>query len=172
MYDLALTFTTLVDSPTVVAVAADGSRYTGGAHAEPLIARFVWLPQENRLLTAAELVPDAKGWDAVARVVRGQLNDALAQRLQADGVEAADRTTITRNARAMIDDGTKPEARRFSNFEPVMTPQGTISALRFVFAPYEVGAYADGAQSVEVPAELLLPHIAPEYRRLFAGAAG
>lgn len=172
LYDLTLTFTTLVDSPSLVAVAADGSRYTGGAHAEPLIARFVWLPQENRLLTAAELVPDASGWEAIATTVRRQLHDALAQRLQADGVAPDERAAIAKSARGMIDEGTAPEARHFANFEPVMTPQGAIAALRFVFPPYQVGSYADGTQSVEVPAELLLPHVAPRYRRLFAGGAG
>lgn len=172
MYDLSLTFSTLVETPALVAVAADGSRYTGGAHAEPLIARFVWLPGENRLLTAAELVPDATGWSAVADIVRRQLHDALAQRMQADGMPPADRAEIARAARRMIEDGTKPEARQFANFEPVMTPQGTIGALRFVFPPYQVGSYADGTQSVEVPAELLLPHVAPKYRPLFAGGAG
>jgi hypothetical protein len=172
MYDLTLTFGILAETPALVAVAADGSRYTGGAHAEPLIARFVWLPQENRLLTAAELVPDARGWSAIADIVRRQLHDALAQRLQADGTPPEDRAEIARAARGMIEDGTKPEARQFANFEPVMTPQGTIGALRFVFPPYQVGSYADGTQSVEVPAELLLPHVAPQYRRLFAGGAG
>ena len=47
-YDLSLCFTELLDSPTLVAIAADGSSYTGGAHGAPLIARFVWLPQQRR----------------------------------------------------------------------------------------------------------------------------
>ena len=41
-------------------------------------------------------------------------------------------------------------------------------ALRFVFPPYQVGPYADGTQTVDVPAEVLRPHIAPEYAGLFA----
>jgi hypothetical protein len=48
---------------------------------------------------------------------------------------------------------------------------GRLSGLRFVFPPYQVGPYADGIQTVEVPAAVLLPHVAPAYRGLFAGAA-
>lgn len=172
LYDLTLTFTELVDSPTLVAVAADGSRYTGGAHGEPLVARFVWLPQENRLLTAGELVPDAAGWKAIAANVREQLYTALSQRIDADALPSADRAELMRNTGVMIERGTAPDAKHFSMFEPVMTPQGTIGALRFVFPPYQVGPYAGGTQTVEVPAHVLLPHVAPQYRRLFDGATG
>ena len=69
-YDLSLSFTELLDSPTMVAVAADGSSYTGGAHGAPLIARFVWLPQQQRMLTATDLIPDPQGWQAVSDFVR------------------------------------------------------------------------------------------------------
>lgn len=172
LYDLTLTFTGLVDSPALVAVAADGSRYTGGAHSEPLVARFVWLPQENRLLTAAELVPGAAGWKAVAANVREQLYTALSQRVDADALPPAERAALMKSAGGMIEQGTAPDAKHFSMFEPVMTPQGTIGALRFVFPPYQVGPYSDGTQTVEVPAHALLPHVADRYRRLFDGATG
>ena len=45
--------------------------------------------------------------------------------------------------------------------------EGRITALRFVFPPYQVGPYADGMQVVEVPARSLLPMVAPAYRGLF-----
>ena len=68
-----------------------------------------------------------------------------------------------------VDDGTVPDPKHFSQFEPLVGPDGKIRALRFVFAPYEVGPYSDGTQTVEVPAAALLPHIAPAYRSLFQG---
>ena len=55
----------------------------------------------------------------------------------------------------------------FSQFEPVVAPDGKLVALRFVFAPYQVGPYSDGVQTVEVPAAVLLPHVAPAYRAMF-----
>ena len=51
----------------------------------------------------------------------------------------------------------------------MLGPDGRIAALRFVFPPYQVGPYADGTQTVDVPANVLLPRVAPAYRPLFSG---
>ncbi|MET3930647.1 hypothetical protein ABIE51_002534 [Lysobacter sp. OAE881] len=169
-YDLSLSFTELMHTPDVVAVAADGSSYTGGAHGAPLIARFVWLPKQNRLLTAQQLVPSAAGWTAISDYVREQLHAALSQRVDADDLPADERAEVVKNASKMIDDGTQPDPSDFALFEPVAAPDGRLSGLRFVFAPYQVGPYSDGTQTVEVPVDVLLPHLAPEFRPLFAAA--
>jgi len=166
-YDLSLNFTQLVDSPTVVAIAADGSSYTGGAHGSPLIARFVWLPRHGRLLTAKELVPNSADWAEISSYAREYLHTALSQRIDADPTDPAERAELLRSAGRMIDEGTAPEAANFAQFEPVLAPDGRIRALRFVFPPYQVGPYSDGTQSVLVPASVLLPNIAPDYRDLF-----
>lgn len=177
LYDLSLAFTEVLDSPELVAYAADGSMYTGGAHGIPLLARFVWLPREDRRLTAETLVPEAGGWDAIAGYVREQLHTALSQRAESDGLTPAERGDLVRNAGRMIDAGTGAEPENFSQFEPVVDDAGRVTGIRFVFAPYQVGPYSDGTQAVEVPAAVLLPHVATEYRDLFhvvapAGGAG
>lgn len=168
-YDLSLAFSEIAATPQLVAIAADGSSYTGGAHGNPLLARFVWLPHEDRQLTVAELVPDPKAWGDIAGYVREQLQSALSQRVDADDLSPADRVEIVRNASRMIDEGTTPEPRNFAQFEPVLGADGKMTALRFVFPPYQVGPYSDGVQTVEVPAAVLLPKVAPQYRSLFAG---
>ncbi|MFC5569390.1 DUF3298 domain-containing protein [Lysobacter yangpyeongensis] len=168
-YELVLPFTELHVSPTLVAVGVDGSSYTGGAHGAPLIARWVWLPKQNRLLRASDLVADAKGWAAISALVREQLHTALSQRIDADALPAAERVEVLKSASRMIEDGTEPDPEHFSQFEPIVGGDGRIRALRFVFAPYQVGPYSDGTQTVEVPSALLLPYIAPAYRSLFEG---
>ena len=168
-YELVLPFTQLHASPTLVVVGVDGSNYTGGAHGAPLIARWVWLPQQNRLLRANDLVPDAKGWEAISTLVREQLHTALSQRVDADELPPEERVEVLKGASKMIEDGTAPDPEHFSQFEPVVATDGKIRALRFVFAPYQVGPYSDGTQTVEVPAAALLPYIAPAYRSLFQG---
>ncbi|HEY0506020.1 MAG TPA: DUF3298 domain-containing protein [Lysobacter sp.] len=170
-YDLSLSFTGLMDSPSVVAVAADGSSYTGGAHGAPLLARFVWLPQQNRMLTAKDLIPSAAGWNAISGFVREQLYSALSQRVDADDLPPEERKSVVENASRMIDDGTQPDPADFAMFEPMAAPDGRLAGLRFVFAPYQVGPYSDGTQTVEVPVDVLLPFVAPEYRTLFATPA-
>ncbi|MHB8913140.1 MAG: RsiV family protein, partial [Lysobacter sp.] len=128
--------------------------------------------QQDRLLTASDLVPDARSWTPIAANVREQLLTALSQRVDADALPPAERLEVVKNASRMIEDGTEPTAATFAMFEPVTTPSGKLRALRFVFAPYQVGPYSDGTQTVEVPAAVLLPHVAPAYRELFQTGAG
>lgn len=167
-YELSLAFEQVVDTPRIVAVAADGSRYTGGAHGQPLIARFVWLPQQDARLTADALIPDAKGWQAISDYVREQLHTAVVNRADEDELAPTDRAALIKSTFRMIDEGTEPEAGNFSEFVPVLDASGHVTALRFVFPPYQVGPYADGTQMVDVPATLLLPYVAPAYAELFA----
>lgn len=166
-YDLSLQFTGLVDTPNVVAVAADGSSYTGGAHGNPLVARFVWLPKTQQMLTAQALFTNASAWQVLSDVTREQLATLLSQRLDADELEGAERAEQLKNGSRMINDGTAPKAGNFAQFEPVMDVSGRIRALRFVFPPYQVGPYVDGTRTVDIPARILLPVIAPEYKALF-----
>ena len=166
-YDLSLSFVKLMETPDLVAFAADGSSYTGGAHGMPLLARFSWLPKEQKMLTANDLVTDQAGWNAISAHVREQLHTQLTQRVDADKPSPQERASMIRSAGRMIDDGTAAEPVNFAQFEPLVGTSGKLRGLRFVFSPYQVGPYSDGVQSVEVPASMLLPYIAPEYRHLF-----
>lgn len=167
MYDLSLSFTTLVDTPDMLAIAADGSSYTGGAHDNPLIERFVWLVREQKLLSAEDLVGNEGDWRAISGYVREQLHAALSQRIDADELEPDERSRLMRSAGKMIDEGSRPDVANYQQFEPVPGAGGKLSGLRFVFPPYQVGPYSDGVQTVEVPASVLLPHVSPTYRGLF-----
>jgi len=167
-YELSLSFEKVLDTPDLVAVAGDGSRYTGGAHGEPLVARFVWLPKQGKLLTADELIPDAKGWLAVSGYAREQLRTAVSVRADADEMSPEERQEFVANADKMIDAGTEADSANFRQFQPLADAQGKVGALRFVFPPYQVGPYADGTQSVDVPIAMLRPYLAPEYAGLFA----
>lgn len=169
-YELSLEFKLKHESPEIVVLAVDGSSFTGGAHGLPMINRWVWLPPENRLLTANALFPRPESWSTISTGVRTQLRGALSRRLEADGVPSAQRATAERDAVAMIDGGTEPRPEDFAVFEPVMTPDGKIGALRFVFPPYQVGTYADGMHTVELPAAQLVQYVDPAYRDLFAVA--
>jgi hypothetical protein len=171
-YDLTLSFTKVYESPQLVAVAADGSTYTGGAASRPLAARFVWLRDEDRLLTAADLVPDEASWARIADDVRAQLRTAYTQRIEADGMPAAERGAALREASGRIERGTAGGAAHFAMFEPVPAPDGRIGALRFVFPAAQLDTGLHGTHTVEVPAHALRPLVAPRYRELFAGSAG
>ena len=166
-YDLSLSFTELMDTPQVYAVAVDGTSYTGGAHGAPLVARFVWLPARGEMLTAERLLTGPDGWAAISAFVREQLQTALSQRIDANGIAPEDRVELFRTGSGMISAGTEPKPAMFAQFEPIAGEGGRLSGLRFVFPPYQVGPYSDGTQTVEVPAAILLPYVAPAYRGLF-----
>ena len=170
-YDLSLAFDMLAETPQIVAVAATGSSYTGGAHGNPLVARFVWLPQRKELLRPDRLITGSAGWQAVSDAVREQLHAALSQRIDGDDTEPAERAELLKSGLKMIDEGTAPDAGNFAQFEPVLDATGHVTALRFVFPPYQVGPYSDGVQTAEVPAGLLFPHVAQAYRGIFAAPA-
>lgn len=167
-YDLTLNFSLLAETPDVVAVAADGSSFTGGAHGTPLVARFVWLPRQNRLLASDGLFADPRSWTAISDYTREQLHAALSQRVDADELPPTERAEVMRSVGKMIDAGTEPVPGSFAAFEPVLAPQGDkLMGLRFVFPPYQVGPYVDGVRTVEVPTTVLFPHLVPEYRGMF-----
>lgn len=167
-YELSLAFDMLVDTPSVVAVSADGSSYTGGAHGQPLVARFVWLPEKQQLLKAQDLIASAKGWQAISDYTEDKLLEQATVRAQSEEMTQEEQQAQVRNLSKMIGEGTAADATNFSQFQPVLDGAGKISALRFVFPPYQVGPYSDGTQTVDVPAAVLLPHVAAEYQGLFA----
>ena len=92
---------------------------------------------------------------------------ALSQQLDDDGLEAAERSQALRDGSGMIDAGTAPDPKNFARFEPVMNADGSIRGLRFVFPPAQVAPYSDGTRSVDVPAQVLVPLVAPDYKALF-----
>jgi len=168
-YELSLGFRQLVRTADVVAVAADGSLYTGGAHGQPLVARFVWLPKQQRMLTAESLLASREGWEPVAAYIGEQLGTAAHIRASDEALAPEERANLLAMALKTIDQGTEPRPENFAQFEPVPGADGRIGALRFVFPPYQVGPYADGVQTVEVPASVLMPYLADDVRGLFAG---
>ncbi|MCC8554163.1 DUF4163 domain-containing protein [Xanthomonas hortorum] len=167
-YELSLAFETVLQTADLIVVSADGSRYTGGAHGEPLVARFVWLVKERKQLTAQALISDPAGWEKIGREVAAQLHAAAAQRVEADRVPVEDQAEQVASADRMIAEGTAAQVDNFAQFVPVLNPAGQIAVLRFVFPPYQVGPYSDGTQIAQVSAATLLPWIAPEYVHLFA----
>lgn len=169
-YDLTLNFSMLVQTPELVAVAADGSSYTGGAHGDPLVARFVWLPKQDRMLTANDLFANATAWNTISDYAREQLHATLSQRIDADELPPAERAETIRTVGRMIDEGTQPKAATFAAFEPIPAPAPDgerLMGLRFVFPPYQVGPYVDGVRTVEVPTALLTPLLVPQLKPLF-----
>lgn len=170
-YDLTLSYTLLAETPDLVAVGADGSSFTGGAHGTPLIARFLWLPKQNAQLSAPTLFSDAKAWTAVSDYVREQLHTELSQRIDEEELAPAVRAEQLKMGNGMIDEGTAPKPERFALFEPLFAADAVkLRGLKFVFVPAQVAPYVDGVRTVDVPTEVFQAYLAPQYRDLFVVA--
>lgn len=168
-YDLTLSYQKLVDTPDLVAIAADGDLYTGGAHGQPLVMRYVWLAKENRMLTASELIPTSAGWAVIANYARQQLKIAAKERIEEDKALTTEEVARLMSSDAKsIDEGTAAKPENFEHFEPLLNSQQKVRGLRFVFPPYQIGPYAYGVQFIDVPSAVLLPQVDPAYRGLFA----
>jgi len=168
-YDLTLSYQKLVDTPELVAIAADGDLYTGGAHGQPLVMRYVWLAKENRMLTASELIPTSAGWAVIANYARQQLKIAAKERIEEDKALTTEEVArLMSSDGKSIDEGTAAKPENFEHFEPLLNSQQKVRALRFVFPPYQIGPYAYGVQFIDVPSAVLLPQVDPAYRGLFA----
>jgi len=154
----------VAQTPYVVAVFSSGSQYTGGVHAHVFMESLVWLPEKQQWLTAPMLMADSEGWQAVSDYVRDDLYQQYSSHFPSPSAE--DQAWLA-DHRDWINRGTEPDAKNFEYFQPLVSDDGRISALKFVFPPYQVGPWADGSWEVDVPASVLYPYIADDYRDVF-----
>jgi len=154
----------VAQTPYVVAVFRSGSEYTGGAHSQVFMESLVWLPEKQQWLTASVLMADSEGWQAVSAYVREDLYRQYRSHFPEPSAE--DQAWLAGH-RNWINRGTEPDAEKFEYFQPLVAGDGRISSLKFVFPPYQVGPWVDGTWEVDVPASVLYPHIADDYRDVF-----
>lgn len=168
-YDMNLSFVVVTETPQLVVVRADGSRYTGGEHGDPLLRRFVWLPGRGELLTLERLLPRRESWSALVDSLRETLAAQIAERMDGERVAPAMRALAMKQLLPQIEQAVRAEPAALGQFEPVTGADGRIQALRFVFPPFTSDQFVDDQHAADVPATVLLPHVAAPYRPLFAG---
>jgi len=155
----------VAQTPHVVAVFGSGSEYTGGVHPQIFMESLVWLPEKQQWLTASVLMADSEGWQALSDYVRDDLYRQARSHFPEPSAE--DQAWLATQRNYWINKGAGPDAENFEYFQPLVSDDGRISGLKFVFPPYQVGSWADGTWEVDVPASVLYPHIADEYRDVF-----
>lgn len=150
--------------PNFISVRGQGMMDTGGAHPLPLDATFVFDRQEQRVLALDDLFTDP---DAARRTLADFSRSALEKKLLSQAPGKDEGTPEARkewldNMRGMIDDGTRPDAKNFAEF------QIDAGGLLLVFPPYQVAPYVYGTQTVQVPLEVFASALKPRYRAAFA----
>ncbi len=137
-YELILRFTTLADAPRMFAVSADEDMFTGGLTSRAGHAIFLWLPEENRLLSPDEMIPNPAAWSTVHEYILDREREESASLTAAKGPASA------RGLQHV--------------FSPRFNSAGRIAGLRF-----QTG---DGDE-IEVPGAVLKPLVAPAYAAWF-----
>jgi hypothetical protein len=150
-----------VDGATLTTALLDGYTYTGGAHGIPLIEAIHTDPRSGTLLDPAELVADASGWSRISTLVRTRLREAVEARNAASSEQ--ERSDLLASASTWIDEGTVPDAEHLGLFVPIADNDGRVTAIRWLFPPYQVGPYSDGMQEVEVPIDEIRSAISPTW---------
>ena len=167
-YDMSLEFRRIAPQARgLIAIAADGSLYTGGAQGDPLIRRFLWDLRTGSPIRSSDLLSGEAGWVAVSNSVRESLLAQIRTRMDDDKATPQDIDKAIARMKPVVEAGTAPAASEFSEFEPMVDTQGKLIGLTFVFPPYQVAGYADGIQRADVPVSVFQQYLDPKYRALF-----
>ena len=167
-YDMSLEFRQIApQAQGLIAIAADGSLYSGGAQGDPLIRRFLWDMQSASLIRAQDLVTGDAGWVAISNSARETLLGQIRTRMEDDKQVPEDIDKAIAKMTPIVESGTQPAASEFSEFEPMIDAQGKLVGLTFVFPPYQVAGYSDGIQRADVPVVVFQQYLDPKYRGLF-----
>jgi hypothetical protein len=169
-YSLDLNFAVARRTADFVSVTASGSSFIGGAHGTPILASFNLDIADGKLKMLSDLFADAQtGLQAVSAECRRQLEGRYEAKLRADSASMtpAQQESDIQSMKRWIEKGTQPAAGNFDVFLIDGLDTRAIG-VTVIFPPYQVAAYADGTQQVEVPAKVFFDLLKPEYKDAFA----
>lgn len=133
-WSLDATYSTIAFNSDIYTVQYDIYMYMGGAHGNLTFATFTFDDANLRVIQLEDVfLPTATYMPTISAYVQADLNERLG--------ESSDSQWIA--------DGTGENIDNYRSF--VLTPDGIL----FLFAPYQVAAYAAGPQEVLVPWSVL-----------------
>jgi len=139
--------------------------YTGGAHPNVGFDVLNWDREAAREIAFTDLFDDA---DAARTAITSQLKGGLleAKRERLSGMSVDDEELLS----AWVNPAFEGDAAVFRGFTIARSSDETkAGGLIYHFAPYEVGAYAEGIYEVGVPYEAFSGMLKRHYRNAFGG---
>lgn len=164
-WQLELELRRTVDQQRLVAVEANGFQFQGGAHGLPLQATFVYLVDSAQVMQIGDWFVDQAVWEAISQASIAALGKELAP-LPGEDDEVSEQR-LDEEAGQWLAEGAGADPQNFQLYLPVVNEAGLIAAFQISFAPYQVAPYAAGSPQVEITADVLVPHLKPEYRDFF-----
>ncbi|MGH8041995.1 MAG: DUF3298 domain-containing protein [Rudaea sp.] len=169
-YSFDLKFAVARQTADFISVLAGGNEFIGGAHAMPIVASFNLDTASDKLVGIEDLFADpSTALQALSAECRRQLEGRYEAKLRGESTSMTPQQQAVDSAymRGWIEKGTAPTAANYRVFL-VDGLETRAIGLTLIFPPYQVAAYADGQQQVEVPAKVFYAQLKPEYRDAFA----
>ena len=145
-------------SPRLLSLYAEQNDFEGGAHPNTSFRTLLWDKTRAALIPTAELFsPDAD---------LKSVDDYVCHQIEAQRAR--------RTGQPVSESGSGFNCPKFSESRLILVPStqpGKIGAVDALYAPYDVGPYAEGPYEVRVPQSQLKGLVAPEYADQFAGDA-
>jgi len=157
-YSHGISWNIAAQSARFLSLFAVEDDYEGGAHPSTTFQALLWDKSKNDLINTAQIFAPGADTSAVDTFICKQIEAARAKRLGQPVNQAQDGfpcPKITDSRLILIPS----------------TLQGKIGAVDVLFAPSEVGAYAEGPYEIRVPQAQLNSILVPEYADQFAGDA-
>jgi len=145
-------------SPRLLSLYAEQNDFEGGAHPNTSFRALLWDKDKGALIPTAELFsPDAD---------LKSVDDYVCHQIEAQRAR--------RTGEPVNQVGSGFNCPKFADSRLILVPStqaGKIGAIDALYAPYDVGPYAEGPYEVRVPQSQLKGLIAPQYADQFADGA-
>ena len=145
-------------SPRLLSLFAELEVYEGGAHPNSVFDVRLWDKSKKELINTAKLFATGADMKALDAYVCHQVEVERSKRLHEPTTQAASGFACP----------------KFADSRLILIPStvtGKIGAIDALYAPYEVGPYAEGSYEIRVPQSQLQGLVNPDFADQFAGEA-
>jgi len=142
--------------------------YEGGAHGTRDYASVLWDKSAGREVSFADMFADPRRNRAAMTAVS---DAAFAAWAEASPAVDADLSLIDERTLQDAREVLAPDARSFDTFVliPNTVGDGRAAGVMLLYGPDVLGPFGDGDYRLFIPAEVLIPHLKPEWARRFGG---
>ncbi|CAL4868299.1 hypothetical protein MMA231_02580 [Asticcacaulis sp. MM231] len=157
-YSHAIDWKISAQSERLVSLFAEEDDFQGGAHPNHTFQTLLWDKTGKDLLSASHLFAPGADFKPINSYVCRQIEAARSKRA----------------GEPITQGGSGFACPKFAESRLILLPSvqtGKIGAIGALYAPYDVGPYAEGAYEIHVPQAMLTGLIAPEFASQFGGEA-
>jgi hypothetical protein len=156
-YAMEIGYAEPVETSRIFSLQGSAWFYSGGAHGNPSVSAVLWDKVGERMLEPAVLFRPGADLTVLDRALCAAIRAAKAARTAEGGYELDPVSPCEKSVEEAI------------ALAPGTIP-GKAGGLIFLFAPYELGSYAEGGYSIVVPLDAFAALLSPDWADQFAGA--